>query len=99
VIIDAWYLLENEDVLPGITLEMTAHKVSVGVRLNIDDVAAIQEKISSELSLPQPSSAPSLNFAKGVQFEKDIRSKFGHSVNFTGGFIRREFLLVISFGR
>jgi hypothetical protein len=34
-----------------------------------------------------------------VQFEKDFRSKFGHSVNFVGGFRRREFLLVISFGR
>jgi hypothetical protein len=52
VIIDAWYLLENEEVLPSITLEMTAHKVSLGVSLNIDDMAAIQEKISSELSLP-----------------------------------------------
>jgi hypothetical protein len=30
---------------------MTAHKVSVGVSLNIDDVVAIQEKISSELCL------------------------------------------------
>jgi hypothetical protein len=42
---------------------------------------------------------PSLDFSRGVQFEKDFRSKFGHSVNFVGGFRRREFLLVISFGR
>jgi hypothetical protein len=42
--------------------------------------------------------APSLDFGRGIQFEKDFRSKFGHSVNFVEGFRRREFWLVISFG-
>jgi hypothetical protein len=42
---------------------------------------------------------PSLNFDRGAKFESDIKKKFGHSVNFVPGFRRREFLLVVSFGR
>jgi hypothetical protein len=99
VIIDARYLLENEEVLPGCTLEMTAHKVSVGASMNVIDVIATKDEVSTDVSLDHSSVAPSLDFARGVQFEKDFRSKFGHSVNFVGGFRRREFLLVISFGR
>jgi hypothetical protein len=42
---------------------------------------------------------PSLNFDRGAKFESIIKTKFGHSVNFVPGFRRREFLLVVSFGR
>jgi hypothetical protein len=42
---------------------------------------------------------PSLNFDRGSNFESAIKMKFGHSVNFVPGFRRREFLLVVSFGR
>jgi hypothetical protein len=80
VVIDARYLLENENVLTGCTLEMTAHKVCVGDSLNVGDVHKIQ---NASVDSPPPSSvAPSLDFTRGVQFEKDFRSKFGHSVNF-----------------
>jgi hypothetical protein len=116
VIIDARYLLENEKVLTGCTLEMTAHKVCVGASLNVNDVRKVQ---NDSVDAAPPSSvapsldfshkiqnafvdatpAPSLDFGRGIQFEKDFRSKFGHSVNFVEGFRRREFLLVISFGR
>jgi hypothetical protein len=97
VIIDARYLLENENVHSSCTLEMTAHKVCVGESLIVDDVHKIK---SVSLASHQPSSVvPSLDFSRGIQFEKDFRSKFGHSVNFVEGFRRREFLLVISFGR
>jgi hypothetical protein len=97
VIIDTRYLLEKEEVLTGCTLEMTAHKVCLGDSPNVGDVSKIQA--SSVVSPPLSSVAPSLDFARGVQFEKDFRNKFGHSVNFVGDFRRREFLLLISFGR
>jgi hypothetical protein len=99
VIIDARYLLENEEVLPGSTFEMTSLMVPVGSCLIDVDVASNHDQPASDPPKLQPSSSPSLNFARGVQFEKDIRSKFGHSVNFIEGFRRREFILVISFGR
>jgi hypothetical protein len=68
----------------------------VGDSLNVDDIHKIQN--TPIVSHPPSSVAPSLDFSRGVQFEKDFRSKFGHSVNFVGGFRRREFLLVVSFG-
>jgi hypothetical protein len=41
----------------------------------------------------------SLSFGRGLKFSHDIMAKFGHSVNFTPGFRKREFFLVVSFGR
>jgi hypothetical protein len=99
VIINVRYLLENEEVCPGITVEMIAHMVTVGSSLLDGDVASSHEKSVIEAPNLQQSSAPSLNFARGVQFEKRYQKQFGHSVNFTEGFRRKEFVLVISFGR
>jgi hypothetical protein len=96
VIIDARYLLENEEVQSGSKIEMTSHIVSVGVCLLEGDVTP---PFAQPTSVHHHNLAPSLDFAKGLQFEKNIRSKFGHSINFTEGFRRREFVLVISFGR
>ena len=40
---------------------------------------------------------PSLNFARGKDFERSMREKFGHPVVFSPGFSQREFTLVVSF--
>jgi hypothetical protein len=96
VIIDARYLLENEEVQAGSKIKMTSHIVSVGDCLLEGDVTP---PFAQAASVHHHNLAPSLDFAKGLQFEKNIRSKFGHSINFTEGFRRREFVLVISFGR
>jgi hypothetical protein len=40
-----------------------------------------------------------VNFQKGIEFEENIRRKFGVSVNFSNGFMKRDFILVISFDR
>jgi hypothetical protein len=57
VIIDARYLLENESVRSGCTLEMTAHKVCVGESLIVDDVHKIK---NVALVSHQPSSVAPL---------------------------------------
>jgi hypothetical protein len=96
VIIDARYLLENEEVQTGSKIEMTAHIFSVGICLLEGDVTPpIVQVAPVHHHIP----APSLDFAKGLQFEKNIKTKFRYSINFTEGFRRREFVLVISFGR
>jgi hypothetical protein len=76
VIINVWYLLENEEVCPGITIEMTTHIVTVGSSLLDGDVASSHEKTVIEPPNLQQSSAPSLNFARGVQFEKRYQKQF-----------------------
>ena len=42
---------------------------------------------------------PSLNFARGKDFQLSMRQKFGHLVVFSPGFRQREFTLVVSFCR
>ena len=42
---------------------------------------------------------PSLNFARGKDFQHSMRQKFGHPVVFSPGFRQREFTLVVSFCR
>ena len=42
---------------------------------------------------------PSLNFARGKDFQRSMRQKFGHPVVFSPGFRQREFTLVVSFCR
>ena len=42
---------------------------------------------------------PSLNFARGKDFQCSMREKFGHPVVFAPGFRQREFTLVVSFCR
>jgi hypothetical protein len=62
--------------------------------------AYIGDKISLNLEqVFENTSAPVLNFRKGLYFERFIQQKFGHPVNFFEGPRRREFFLVISFGR
>jgi hypothetical protein len=74
---------------------MPVHKVTVGQK--IDDMIYVKKQTQETSNqVPAP---PSLDFSRGIKFEIDIKSKFGHSVNFVPGFQKREFLLVISFGR
>ena len=40
---------------------------------------------------------PSLNFARGKDFQRSMREKFGHPVVFSPGFRQRELTLVVSF--
>jgi hypothetical protein len=97
VIIDARYLLENENITPGCTIDMTALRVFVGESASSSElVTSIPEP---NVQAPMQVLAPSLNFKKGTEFEECIKRKFGYSVNFTNGFMKREFILVISFGR
>ena len=42
---------------------------------------------------------PSLNFARGKEFQLSMRQKLGHPVVFSPGFRQREFTLVVSFCR
>jgi hypothetical protein len=95
VIIDARFLLENEEIKPGFTLDMPVHKVVVGSEISESKTP----KVSSDIPNPSSASSLSLNFDKGVSFKKDILDKFGSSVAFQPGFRKREFILVISFGR
>jgi hypothetical protein len=57
---------------------MTDHIVSVGICLLEGDVTP---PIVQVAPVHHQIYAPSLDFAKGLQFEKNIRSKFGHSIN------------------
>jgi hypothetical protein len=95
VVIDARFLLEGEIISAGISIDMLVHKVTVGQK--IDDMIYVKKQTQETSNqVPAP---PSLDFSRGIKFEIDIKSKFGHSVNFVPGFRKREFLLVISFGR
>lgn len=42
---------------------------------------------------------PALNFARGKEFQVEMRRKFGHPVVFSPGFRQKEFILVVSFCR
>jgi hypothetical protein len=96
-LIDARYLLEDENVAPGVSIEMPVHKVIVG-NLIEEKTQPPQIKIpSSDSSAQVP--PPFLDFRRGIRFESDIRRKFGYNVSFVPGFRKREFYLVASFGR
>jgi hypothetical protein len=86
VIINVRYLLENEEVHPGITVEMIAHMVTMGSSLLDGDVASSHEKAVIEPPNLQQPSAPSLNFARGVQFEKRYQKQVWSLGEFYRGF-------------
>jgi hypothetical protein len=95
VLIDARFLLENEVIKPGLSLDLPVHKVIVGSEISESKTP----KVFSDIPNPSSVTSLSLNFDKGVSFKKDILDKFGSSVAFQPGFRKREFILVISFGR
>ena len=102
VVLYARYLLQDEEVCSGYSIDMPVHKVLIGDQiLSKDQVQADKDIISVEPSSLQVNSPlpPSVNFELGKDFEKAIRSKFGHPINFNALSGRREFILVISFGR
>jgi hypothetical protein len=94
VVIDARFLLEGEIISARISIDIPVHKVTAGQKINDINYVKKQTQVASN-QVPAP---PSLDFSRGLKFELDIKSKFGHSVNFVPGFQKREFLLVISFG-
>jgi hypothetical protein len=100
-LIDARFLLEGELIYSGVAFEMPVHKVIVGNFF--EDIATSkqdkQAQVKQDQAIATKVSHPSLNIDRGTNFESIIKKKFGHSVNFVPGFRRREFLLVVSFGR
>jgi hypothetical protein len=99
VLIDARFLLEDEVIKPGLSLEMPVHKVIVGFEISESKPSKVSPEKSNPPSILNSSTHLSLNFDKGMCFKKDIMNKFGSSVAFQPGFRKREFILVISFGR
>jgi hypothetical protein len=99
VLIDARFLLEDEVIKPGLSLEMPVHKVIVGSEIPASKSSKVSTEKSNPPSIINSFTHLSLNFYKGVSFKKDIMNKFGSSVAFQPGFRKREFILVISFGR
>jgi hypothetical protein len=65
----------------------------------VSQASKVPSKNSNPSSIVNSSTSLSLNFDKGVSFKKDILNKFGSSVAFQPSFRKREFILVISFGR
>ena len=113
-VIDARYLIEGELVSSGNMIELSYHKILEGDRIFSEVLPQVfREKViksqatevlsqsgKSVSSAPAPSVAPpSINFSRGLSFEKSIFRKFGHPINFRPGPRRREFILVISFAR
>jgi hypothetical protein len=90
-LIDARFLLEGENVSSGVAIEMPVHKVIVGNPIE-EKVHSNQNQKSSLDSLSQVP-PPSLDFNRGMNFESEIRRKFGHSVNFVSGFRKKRILL------
>src|SRR3954470_656580 len=62
---------------------------------NLPSGCASKEVASKDVA----SCRPALDFSLGRDFEKRIFDKFRHQVNFIGGFRKRPFYLVCSFGR
>jgi hypothetical protein len=87
-VVDRTTVEEGEIIQSGMSISFTCPKAIVGDKISIDHKHAFENV-----------SAPALDFEKGWTFEKSIWDKFGHPVNFFEGPRRREFLLVISFGR
>jgi hypothetical protein len=102
VLIDAHFLLEGETISNGVKIELPIHRVRVGDLIlsakdsSIDKSANIT---SSEKESAYKVTPPSLSFARGLKFKKDIVRKFGHEVNFYPGSRKRPFFLVATFGR
>jgi hypothetical protein len=71
----------------------------VGSEISVSKASKVSSEKSNPSSIVNSSTSLSLNFDKGVSFKKDILNKFGSSVAFQPGFRKREFILVISFGR
>jgi hypothetical protein len=90
VTVDARFLRDGKFISSGMTLEFACHVAFVGDRVLF---------VSSMVPAPSVSAPPSLNFARRKGFEADMRRIFGHPINFLAGPGRREFVLVISFGR
>jgi hypothetical protein len=82
VLIDARFLLEDEVIKPGLSLEMPVHKVIVGSKITVSQASKVPSEKSNPSSIVNSSTSLSLNFDKGVSFKKDILSKFGSSVGF-----------------
>jgi hypothetical protein len=99
VLIDARFLLEDEVIKTRLSLEMPVHKVIVGPEISESKSSKVPPEKSNPSSIINSSTNLSLNFDKGVCFKKDILNKFGSSVAFQPSFRKREFILVISFGR
>jgi hypothetical protein len=140
-VLDARFLLLNEKVCSGLSLDMQVFSVLVGERISSDSIVHGRELLNSdngvlpslemeinkcsEIHNPSATGDPSLcrtfaqvvsssqparvassavepvafDFAKGVAFSKEILSKLGEQVNFFPNRFKREFFLVISFGR
>jgi hypothetical protein len=99
VLIDAHFLLEDEVIKPRLSLELSVHKVIMGSEISVSKSSKVPLENSNPPSLLNTTTHLSLNFDKGECFKKDILSKFGSSVAFQPGYRKREFILVISFGR
>ena len=92
VTVDAQFLKMGEKIGTGSRVDFACHHAFVG------------EPILPEVPVPVATSvppiiAPSLNFLCGLTFASQIRKTFGHPISFSEGPGRREFLLVVSFGR
>ena len=92
IIVDARFLKKEEVISSGSIVDFACHR------------AFLREVVSFHPTVnPSPQqgviSAPSLNFQRGICFASSVRSSFGHPVNFSEGPGRREFLLVVGFGR
>jgi hypothetical protein len=94
-------LLDEELTDSGVAFEMPVNKVIVGK--TIDEIVTSKQDKQDQVKQAQAIATKvphlSLNFDRGTNFESILKKKFGHSVNFVPGFQRREFLLVVSFGR
>jgi hypothetical protein len=134
-VLDARFLLLNETVCTGHTIDTQVFSVLVGKRISSDsidhgirllnsdkgvvsslgkshssskevDVSTLHRSFAQVVSFTTPlpdvsaSALPvAFDFAKGVAFSKEVHSKFGHQVNFLPNKSKKEFFLVISFGR
>jgi hypothetical protein len=61
--------------------------------------AQVVSSVSPAHDVPATSLPVAFDFAKGLAFPKEVHSKFGHHVNCLPNRARKDFFLVISFGR
>jgi hypothetical protein len=87
-IVDRHRLEEGEMIQSSMVISFPCHKATLGDSISFD--------LLNSFNLV---AAPSLDFNRGLKFEENIWKKFGHLINFSVGPQRREFILVISFGR
>ena len=88
IIIDARPMAPDELVDHGSKVDFDNFRVFVGSQF-----------ISLEEPIKSPVLAPALNFNRGIEFSNSILKTLGLPVNFSEGPGRREFLLVVDFGR